>query len=214
MTNENPLEGRPPRADREETFPPMLVDPTGPAMLGTTGPLVAALVGAHLLRLSSSTGGSRVPTAAADGAIKALERAVSPDVRAHCRDEAARIARWTQSARHTPPPPAWSDELERIEEADLQSRVSVVRWAVEQELDLQMEWYDDDLDAWPHDRVRPLAVESPDDEPALRARIGSDVRVIPVVHIRWVMPVERRPDPRVAPPEATVLPFRRPDEQE
>jgi hypothetical protein len=192
----------------------MLLDPAGPAMLGTMRPIVAALVGAYLLRHVSSAGGSRVGTGAVDEAIGQLERAVSRDVRAHCREEARRIARWTQEAASEPPPRStYADELERIGDADLDSRVSVMQWAVAQELDLEMEWYDADEDYWPRERVRPLEVDT-DGAPTLHVRFGSDDRAIPVVHIRWLMPVERRPDHRVAPPEATVLPFRRPDDEE
>ena len=73
--DDNPLSQLGSRADHAETFPPALIDALGPALVGESAAIHAALVGAHVLRLTALARGTRVNIAAIDGAVEQLARA-------------------------------------------------------------------------------------------------------------------------------------------
>lgn len=225
MSDEKPpFGGRPPRPDLNDTFPARLAEPTGPALLGEMDGIAPLLVSARLLQLVARRGGSRVRISEIEHAIGHLERAVPPEVRAHCSDEARRVARWIED----PPPAADSaqaaepggetprDDTEILRDGDVRSRLAVARWALEHELDLEIEWYDEDRDVWPRDRVTPVEVCDDAGEETVTVQTNGDQYDISVIQVRWLMPVERlTSDEPDSPPGATVLAFpRRPEEED
>lgn len=207
MSDDHPLNPRLPRDDLDETFPPRLVETLGPGVLTTPAQVNAALVAAELLALVARGGGSRIRPAEIDEALGNLDRAVTADVRAHCRDEARRIAAWIedppQTAEPVDPP---LDDLGLMHAADIRSRISVARWAMESELELELEWYEPRSDLWPRERGTPTEILDPDADTAVLAiETANGEYEIPVANIRWLMPVERRE--RLTPHRARVLTF-------
>ena len=187
------LRGRAPREDLQAPFPPLLVDPTGPALLTEMPAISAALVAAHLLRVTAMRGGTRIQPSSLETLIRQLERSVTDDVRAHAREEALRTADWIDNAPapdevDVAPP---RDELEHMRRSDTDSRLQVARWAYDHELDLEMEWYDADADAWPRGRVHVVDVDADAERPALVIEHRGREERVDIVDIRLLMPVER-----------------------
>lgn len=207
MSEDDVLKGRLPRRDIEEAFPPRLVDTLGPGVLTTPAQVNAALVAAELLALVARRGGSRIRPAEVDEALANLDRAVTGDVRAHCRDEARRIAAWIEDPpRGEAPVEGPLDDLGLMHAADIRSRVSVAKWAMAAGLELELEWYEPETDIWPRERGTPTDIFDPDEDTAVLAiETATGEYEIPVVNIRWLMPVERRDRP--TPHRARVLTF-------
>lgn len=201
---EHPFDGKTPRHDLNESFPASMVETKGPALLGDREPLSAALVAAYVLRAAAGRGGTRVKPSSTDDAIATFERALGDDARRWCEDEAERVARWCVE------PP--SEEVEELEgdlavmaSADQESRLLVVSWAIDEGFDLEIEWYDDEEERWPRMRVTPVDVSEVDGESEIIVQTTLARISIPVANVRWVMPVQRREEPR--PKLARVLAF-------
>lgn len=200
-----------PRADLDDGFPAAMLELLGPVLLGEPGAATAALVGAYVLRSAAMSSGTRVKIAALDGAIERLESAVSVEVRNLCRDEARRVVGWCVER---PPPDQEPVDRDRavVIEGDHGSKASIARWAIAQELDVELEYYDETDDRWPRLRATPLRVVDRDDEVLLEVRTPLAVVAIPVANLRWLMPVERHE--RAPVPMAKVLSFPRVSEEE
>lgn len=196
--------GRGARQDRDESFPASQIAPVGPALLSDGAPTTAALVAAYLLRDVTLAGGSRVKPAAVHAAVKRLEHALTADARRLCEDEAGRIARWCVDNAPADEEDL-SGDLAMMASADERARVAVIDWAIDEDLDLEVEWYAPDEDRWPRVRATPLRIESFGDAPELVLKTSLAEISIPIANVRWVMPVERREQPR--PPLARVLEF-------
>ena len=204
--------GRPPREDIDETFPARLVEPLGPALLGTMRHIAPLLVSAELLDRVVRRGGTRIRPSELHEAMEILRRAVSEDVQAHCRDEAQRIAEWIEHPAAPAPTPGPGDDLSLMHEADIRSRISVAHWAMANELDLELEWYHEETKTWPRGRGTPLRLETVEGDECLVIRTPIGEVTIPVVNLRWLMPVEPR-EAHVA-PQARVLQFPGPGPRE
>ena len=202
---DHPFGRRPPRADIDDTFPARLAEPLGPVLFGTTRHLVPILVAADLLELVAVRGGTRVRPSEVREVLEQLSRAVTSDVRAHCKDEARRIAEWIEHPPIEPPAQPPADDLGLMHAADIRSRISVAEWAIASGLDLELEWYHDDSKTWPRGRGTPLRLEKADDDDCVILQTHTGEVTIPVVNIRWLMPVEPREMPWA--PVARVLPF-------
>lgn len=206
--DDRPFEGWEARWDLDESFPPSLQPNIRGAIFSAMPSITASFVALELLRLVAARGGTRVTPSAIEGALEVLAHAVTDDVPPHCRDEARRIASWLSDppaeARTEPQPDA---DLRVMHESDVRSRVALVRWAVAEELDLELEWFDPDEGRWPRRRATPVGVVDDDEEdPLLVIETLAGESKIPVSHIRWLMPVERRDD-AVRSRVATVLTF-------
>lgn len=200
------LRGRGPRLDLDESFPPELLEPSQPALLTDMPSLTAALAAARVLRTFAMRGATRIKPSAIDALIRQLERSVSQDVRAHCRDEALRTLRWIDDA---PPPDASAppprDELEHMRRSEVDSRLRVANWAFEQGLDLEMEWYDPDARAWPRGRVRLVSVDG--DAATITIETGVHEETIAIRDIRLLMPVQPSTQPTTPANHAKILTF-------
>lgn len=208
---DRPFAGRIPRSDIGDAFPADLVEALGPALLGESRSTTAALVAVYLLGLAAERGGTRVHPSAIDRAVDALERAIAPDARRWCEDEARRVATWCVEEQE-PTPPMVEPERAVMVDADREARLAVIAWAVEHELDVELEWYDETEERWPRARATPVRVAEVDGEYLVMVRTALAEIAIPVANLRWLMPVERREDP--APRIARVLQFSRTTEEE
>ncbi len=172
-----------------------------PVLINSMGPMGAALVAARLLRAFVARRGSIVSPSSVETLEKLLERGLSDEIVHHCRAEAVRILEWIDhrpsvdeasvEAGHSEP------DLELMMGADLESRLSVARFALDEGFDLELEYFDESTRSWP--RVR-AAVEDVQGEDAadfntcLQLIDGSRQWTVPLKYVRWLMPVASRPD--------------------
>ncbi len=197
------LSGRRPREDLYETFPPDNRSDYEPTLLNNGSVLAAARVAARLLFVVAKRGGSRLDPAPLERLIDLLDEALPETAAPHCDEEAARILDWLETAETLPPeerdherlPP----ELDLMLGADIESRISVAEFAIDQDHDLELEYFDEETNTWPRVRCEPQAVHQPGeafDQPMIEAK-GSDEQTLhlPVRSIRWLMPVRKTPEP-------------------
>ncbi|MBA2663419.1 MAG: hypothetical protein H0U74_14115 [Bradymonadaceae bacterium] len=196
-----------PRADLRESFYPELVDDYRPALLNAGSLLTACLVGARLLDVVAMRGGTRIKPTIVKKLRAVIEAALSPEVVHHCDEESARILLWLDGRAETlqrddDAPAITSDtpELDMMFAADLESRISVARFALRESFDLELEYYDPISDSWPRLRATPIDIRTPDgadpdDEDELELVIAVDHEkslAIAIKTLRWLMPVNRR----------------------
>lgn len=193
------LTGRRPREDLYDTFPPENRSDHQPALLNAAEVVAAARVAARLLHVIAKRGGTRVDSEALEQLIGSLDEVLPDGSSPLCDDEAARILDWLETAEQMPPDErdheALPPELDLMLESDIESRVSVAEFAIEEDYDLDLEYFDEESSTWPRFRCRPVELlESDDDEldPTLRVERRGDERDLPVRNIRWLMPVQRQ----------------------
>jgi hypothetical protein len=207
------------RADLHADFPAVNFDQDQPVWLSREEILTAAVIAARVLEVVAKRGGTRLGSTAFESLRKTVARGLDTSARNLCDDEARRVLRWLEEAE-----PAAEDQLEGPPEvdvmyaSDLESRVSVARFALEEGYDLEMEYYDADRETWPRVRCTPVAVrnlENPKEEVSLRFEGQHGEREVALRQVRWLMPVTRRstPDgvPRKEPGEVIRFPAGRDD---
>lgn len=180
------------------SFYPDKVDVEKPVLLNTMGPMSAAFVGARLLRAMAARGGTRVRPSASEKLEGLIGRALPDEVLHHCEAEAERILEWLdlelpaedllQSASPSP-------ELDIMVAADLESRLSVARFALEEDYDLELEYFDEESKSWPRLRAALLEISdesAADFHTALLLRDAQGEWEVPLKHVRWLMPVPPR----------------------
>ena len=212
------LTGRRVREDIYHSFPPEDLDDYQPALLNEGSVLSAARVAARLLQVVAKRGGSRVDSTAIERLLSLLDESIPDSATPQCDDEAARILDWLETAEQVPPderdhatlPP----ELDLMLGADIESRISVAQFAIEQGHNLELEYFKESDNTWPRFRCEPIEVldepddaEPTDDEqdedggeedtaggPVLRVERRGAQLDLPVKNIRWLMPVTRDPE--------------------
>ncbi len=202
-----------PRHDARSEFYPEKFDPERPVLINGMGPMAAAFVGARVLRAVALRGGTRLKPSALEKFEQLVAKGLPEEVIHHCEAEAEQILEWLE---RPPPvedpelkPTSATPELDIMVAADLQSRLSVAAFALEEGFDLELEYFDDDSGQWPRIRASLDGIEGGDAADFQTALELSDAQgdfVIPLKYVRWLMPVAPRPkgDP---PKGADVLKF-------
>ncbi len=192
--SDTPFRHLSPRSDLRDTFPPAEVATVRAAMLGSPTAVSAALVALELLELVAERAGTRVRPSAIEEATTLLRVATADGVDPQCSDEARRIAAWLEGAAEAlrEAPDEEDDNVRVMHESDIRSRLDLARYAIAEELDLELEWWDPEDQRWPRRRATPARV---DDDPATLVieTLAGDLE-IPMEDVRWMMPVERRDD--------------------
>jgi hypothetical protein len=205
----------PPRPDLDQPHYSEHNDDYRPALLNTHGKLSAALVAARLLEVLAFRGGTRVKPSLLSQLIELLSISLPVESVQHADEEVTRILSWIehpqtfekidpgQDASQTP-------ELDMMYAADIESRLSVARFALSEGFDLELEYYDDGRQSWPRLRGTPVEILDADDERPLLAILDEGDRhwEIAVQSLRWLMPVTRRSrHHRPSAPRGEVVPF-------
>jgi hypothetical protein len=202
------LAGRKPRADLAEPFAADSFDVEHPALLNSQPALNAAAVAARLLEIVAHRGGTRVKPSAVEKLRRVLWRALPGPATHLCDDEASRILRWLTHPEAYEADASQADASERSEtpevdimfEADLDSRISVARLALDEGYDLELEYLDPQENIWPRIRCTPIellnleadvdqASPEAESEPVLLVDSDFGDLQIPLHHVRWLMPV-------------------------
>lgn len=185
-----------PRGDVEKPFYPDREDAEKPVLLNANGPLAAAFVAARLLRAVVARGGSRVKPSAVQTLEELIARGLSESVIHHCEAETERILEWINARPliddDTGHEVSGAPDFEVMINADLESRLSVARFALEEGYGLELEYFDDDSATWPRRRAELEDIEGAepaDFETALRLRDREGPFDVELRHIRWLMPV-------------------------
>lgn len=195
-----------PRRDGDSEFYPDGVENEGPVLLNEAGPMAAAFVGARVLRAVVARRGTVLRPAFIERLEKLLARGLSEEVVHHCEAEAELILEWIAHAPPVDEPEALvsstSPELDMMMAADLESRLSVARFALDEGYDLELEYFDEDSRTWP--RIRASlegieGVEAADFQTTLELMSRDGEIDVALKHVRWLMPVPARPIPE--PPE-------------
>jgi len=195
------------RRDLSESFYPDMVDTHEPALLNQMPALTAAAVGARLMKVLADKGATRVKPSAVKSLLEVLEHALPEDVRHHADDEVVRIINWLQFPPE-PVDPEDQDPQKRImHEGDVETRIATAEYALQNDFDLELEYWSPDRKIWPHRRARPIRVERGEtvDDAYLVIEHPFGRSEIAFVDVRWLMPVERREITTVK--EARVLEF-------
>lgn len=211
------LPGLQPRDDLQQDFAAESFEADQPALLTNHTVMTAALVAARVLEIVAHRGGTRIKPSALERLRRIIARALPEAAVNLCNDEAERVLRWLTKAEayrgEEPPGRGESPEVDIMFDADIESRISVAQFALEEGFDLELEYLDDDRNIWPRVRCTPvelLTVEGDDgaDEPALLLDCDFGELEIPIHHVRWLMPVSSRPQRRTKKkPGAKVLTF-------
>ncbi len=189
-----------PRSDRDRPFYGDRLDVEGPVLINTMGPMSAAFVGARVLRAIAARGGTLLRPAAIEKLENLIARGLPQAVIHHCEAEAEQILEWLERA-----PPSEESELQGVSQspeldmmmaADLESRLSVATFALEEGYGIELEYFDEDTESWP--RIRAELVEIDDAEAAdfhtslvVQNRHGE--MVVPLKYVRWLMPIPPLP---------------------
>lgn len=195
------------RTDLDESWYPGLVNTHEPALLNQMPALAAAAVGARLLKVLADRGGTRVKPSSVTSLLEVLEHALPEDVRNHVDDEVTRIINWLRF----PPTPIDSEDkdpqMRLMHEGDVETRIATAEYALENDFDLELEYWSPDRKIWPHRRARPIRVEREEtvDDAYLVIEHEHGNSEIAFIDVRWLMPVERRQIHKVD--EADVLQF-------
>ncbi len=185
-----------PRQDVEQPFYPDREEVEGPVLLNSMGPMAAAFVAARLLRGVVVRGGSVVRASAVEKLERLLRKGLGEEVVHHCEEEAEKILEWLGRGpsdddlplETTPPDP----DLDVMVQADLESRLSVATFALEEGYDLELEYFDDTTATWPRTRARLEGIENAeaaDFETSLQLRDATGWFDVPVKQVRWLMPI-------------------------
>ncbi|MFW6057581.1 MAG: hypothetical protein ACOC9W_01885 [Persicimonas sp.] len=223
------LPGLAPREDLSEPFAAQSFDVERPALLNKNSVLTAAAVAARVLEILAMRGGTRIKPSAAENIRRAVGAALPEPARNLCEDEAARVLRWISEARPYAGEEAAgtnsgeAPEVEIVFEADIESRISVARFALDEHYDLELEYLDAGNDIWPRIRCTPREVTTFEDDegrqrPLLSVESDFGDLDIPIDHIRWMMPVSshehRRTNPKKHKPAGKLLSFPAGDESD
>jgi hypothetical protein len=206
-----------PRPESTAPFYPDQVEPEHPVLLNRTPLLAAGFVAARLLHAIALRGGSPVRPATLERLENLLAHGLSEEALHHCQAEAEAILAWLESPPPLEAPPETqgpATDLDLMVAADLQSRLSVARFALEEGYDLELEYYDEDRRIWPRIKAPLLEIEDPeaaDFQTALLLQDRNGAFSVPLKFVRWLMPVAPEPDDPDAPtaPGAEVIPFGR-----
>ena len=203
------LSGHAPRSERDAAFPPDLLEDESPVLLSRMVDLVAASVAARVLEVVAARGGAHHTPADFAALRSRLTRALPEHAAHHADAEARRVLEWlTDSAPPSPPSPA-TRQLEAMDHADLDSRAQLVRYAMDAELELELEFHVPHDGTW--ERLRGAPEELIEgDEPSLVLRLRGDrAREVELRDVRWLMPVRQRGDirHREAPQVAEIVTF-------
>jgi hypothetical protein len=204
------LRGFAPRHDSNEPFYPDRATGHAPAMLNSMGLLSAATVAARVMQSVSHRAGTRVKKSKFDKLVDVLENAIPEEVFHHCSAEAERVLAWLAEA-----PTTLADEetgvpeLDIVRAGDVESRRAIARWAMDEGLDLEAEFYDAERRLWR--RVRATPIDLVDNESHLGETLLLDVDSaryeLAITDIRWLMPVGRDPNAAGEAELAEILPF-------
>ena len=197
------LKGRAPRVDLDADFPAERIDQDQPVWLSKAEVLCGAAVASRVMEVIAHRGGTRLGAAVFQSLRKMVSSGLDESARNLCEDEARRVLRWIEEARPAEDAEvAGPPEVEVMYASDLESRVSVARFAIEEGFDLEMEYYDEGRELWPRVRCEPLVVkgagethsdEATDlDEIVLRFEGRHGEEEVPLRRVRWLMPVQRR----------------------
>ncbi len=189
-----------PREDAHRSFYPDQVDHEGPVLLNENGPLLAAFVAARVLRAVAARRGTRVSPGKVERLERLVSRGLSEEVVHHCEAEAEQILRWLED----PPEPqevspsgySKTPELDVMMVADLESRLSVATFAIDEGYDLELEYFDEESGTWPRIRAHLIDVEdaeAADNQTALLLEEGGQRFSVPLRSVRWLMPVAPLP---------------------
>lgn len=180
-------------ADHEEIEQPVLVN--------TMGPMAAAMVAARLLRAVVVRRGSLIRPSAVEKLEQLLGRGLPDEVVHHCEAEAERILEWIER-RPTVGEPApegagGEPDFDVMVKADLESRLSVAIFALDEGYDLELEYFDEETSSWPRTRAQLLDIADPeaaDFQTTLQLRDQRGDFEISVKYVRWLMPIPPRPE--------------------
>lgn len=218
------LDGWHPRGDLYDDFPPRHLDDLQPALLNETGLLNAVAVAARVLEIVAQRGGTRLDSGHFTSLLSRVRDVLPTSAKNHCDEEAKRILQWLETADRVDEenladsglPP----ELDVMMASDIESRVSVARFAIDEDYALELEYFDEERQVWPRVYCTPVAIhgleEAPSDnggeqgksEPSddgeaddedraledveLVVDQAGQTRHISVQSIRWLMPVNQR----------------------
>lgn len=200
------LPGRKPREDISEPLAVDGLEVEHPALLTDNAVLSAAAVASRVLEILAFRGGTRIKPSSAEKLRRLVWRALPESAANLCDDEASRVLRWLTEGRayeaepdaHTATP-----EVDIMFEADIQSRISVAQFALDEGYDLELEYLDARENIWPRIRCTPVELftledDAGEEQPALAVESDFGELDIPIHHIRWLMPVSshqhRRPE--------------------
>ena len=204
-----------PREDAGQPFYPDRLDPQGPVLLNEMGPLSATLVAARVLRAIALRRGTRVGPTVLERVENLVARGLSEAARNHCNAEAESVLEWIHRAPPTTEPHvdgvSDSPELDLMVAADLESRLTVAKFALVQGYDLELEYFDEDRQIWPRIRAAIDDIdgeEAADFNTALLLQGPTGPLEVPLKFVRWLMPVAPRPgDGSEPPPGGDLLQF-------
>jgi hypothetical protein len=156
------LDGWHPRGDVYEDFPPRHLDDLKPALLNETGLLNAAAVAARVLQIVAQRGGTRLDSAAFNELLNRVQDVLPDSATNHCDEEAARILQWLEAAEKVDDedltdsglPP----ELDVMMASEIESRVSVAQFAIRDDYDLELEYFDEARQVWPRMYCTPVSL--------------------------------------------------------
>lgn len=200
------------RLDLGDTWYPDLVDSHEPALLNQMPALAAAAVAARLLKVLADRGATRVKPSSVASLLEVLEHALPEDVRHHADDEVTRIIAWLRFPPEPRDPEDEDPQMRIMHEGDVETRIATAEYALENDFDLELEYWSPDRKIWPHRRARPVRIERGEtvDDAFLVIEHEYGNSEIAFVDVRWLMPVERRKIHRSD--EAKVLTFPGADE--
>lgn len=189
-----------PRGDIDGEFYPDRTEVEKPVLLNKMGPVAAGFVAARVLRAVVGRGGSLVKPSAVEKLEDLLSRGLSEDVVHHCEAEAERILEWIERrpvADETDGRRASGEsDFDVMMSADVESRLSVADFALEEDYDLELEYFDEETGRWPRISARLLEIrdrEAADFETALRLKDRQGRFEVSLKHVRWLMPIPEVP---------------------
>jgi hypothetical protein len=189
-----------PREDAHRSFYPDQVEHEGPVLLNENGALTAAFVAARVLRALAARRGTRLTPGQFERLEKLVSRGLSEEVVHHCEAEAELVLQWLDDPPESLDPldAAYSrtPELDVMMASDLESRLSVATFAIEEGYDLELEYFDEESGTWPRIRAHLLEIEdeeAADDQTALLLEDRGGAFSVPLRVVRWLMPVAPLP---------------------
>lgn len=200
------------REDQKKELYPGRWELEKPLFINEAGPVVAAFIGARVLRALALRGGTRVMPSALERLEGLARRALPKEVVAHLEAEAVRILAWIEE-RPTQEDALLSNsqtpELDMMVASDLESRLSVARFALDEGYDLELEYFDRDQELWSRGRVILEGIEQEEDLSwALRLREQGRQWSLSLQYVRWLMPVNLTDaEKKEPPPGGEVVPF-------
>lgn len=203
---------------REEQglFYPDSLEPRGPVLIQDTPLLAACFTASRVLHGIALRRGTLVKPSTLESLERLFARGLSEEALHHCEAEAESILGWIES-----PPPADlpleergpGNDLELMVTADLESRLSVARFALEEDYDLELEYFDPHHRLWTRTTAALLDIEgaqAADFETALLLEGPYSTFEVPLKYVRWLMPVPPTTLKEAPKQTGEVIPFQRP----